>query len=364
MSQLDIFNRRYIDCTPASGVVKPSDINYLRRLYTFNRDSIENYYQTRNFSVKNTNIISRLVGHFPSYLNYDSYRYLEFANDRTKYLAKHYKFTSDIEKGIVHPSYFFGNEGEEIIISGYDTFDINSTVTNWKTAKCISTLKHPRNDIRLLLPLGNDDGSASGIDAVQINIPMLSIKYREFVREQTVNSGNGGIVLSKNNFVIKYILPTMMEDIIDHVFLNKIMDRFYGIEGQTPKFRHRFKLFDPTTQIDRYIDQTLDVITTKRLDFINILHNIQLIFKIDASELLALSDFGYTRQIRWAILASRIDHMLFIYDVAKNKDMNRHYLNDWARLAKRLERDGGLEFGFSSVMSNELKEKIYRVAQM
>lgn len=364
MSQLDIFNRSYIDCTPASGVVKPSDINYLRRLYTFNRDSIENYYQSRNFSVKNTNILSRLVGHFPVYLNYDSYRYLEFANDRTKYLAKHYKFTSDIEKGIVHPSYFYGNDGEEIIISGYDTFDVESAAANWKTSKCVNTLKHPRNDLRLLLPLGNDDGSASGIDAVQINVPMLSIKYREFVREQVVNSANGGTVLTKNNFIIKYVLPTMMEDVIDHAFLNKVMDKFYGIEDQTPKFKHRFKLFEPTTQVTRYIEQTLDVITSKRLDFVNILHNLQLIFKIDASELLALSDFGYTRQLRWAILASRIDHMLFIYDVAKNKDMNRHYLNDWKRFCSRLERDGGLEFGFSSGITSELKEKIYRVSQM
>lgn len=365
MLYLDIFNREYINKTPVTGVTIPSDINYLRRLYIFNRDSIENYYQDRNFAVKNTHILSRILEHFPTYTGYDSYRYLDFANDKTKYLAKHFKFTSDIEKGIVHPSYFFGNEGEEIIISSYENFNVQDVERNWKHAKTVSILRHNRNDTKLLLPMGNDDGSRSGLDVVLVNIPKLSIKYREFVKEQSINSGAGnGLVLNKNHFVMKYVLSTMMEDEIDHMFLNKIMDRFYGVEEVTPKFKHRFKIFEPTTQLDRYIDQTLNTITSKSLDFMNILHNIQLIFRMDASELLALEDLGYTRQVKWSILASRIDYMLFLFDVAKNKDSNRHYINDWKRFVTRLEKDHALDGMFSYQFEQELKEKIKRVKEM
>lgn len=365
MLHLDIFNRDYINKTPVSGVTVPSDLNYLRRLYTFNRDSIENYYQDRNFAVKNTHILSRILEHFPTYAGFDSYRYLDFANDKTKYLAKHFKFTSDDEKGIVHPSYFFGNEGEEIIISSYETFNVKEVEQNWKRAKTVNILKHNRNDTRLLLPMGNDDGSRSGLDVVLVNIPKLSIKYREFVKEQSTNAMTGqGLVLNKNHFVMKYVLSTMMEDEIDHVFMNKVMDRFYNREEVNPKFKHRFKLFEPSTQVDRYIDQTLDVITSKNLDFVNLLHNIQLIFRIDASELLALDDFGYTRAVKWSILASRIDYMLFLFDVAKNKDMNKHYINDWKRFVSRMERDHNLEGMFSYTVEQELKEKMKRVLDM
>lgn len=363
MMYLDIFDREYVSNTPVTGIVTPSDINYLRRLYVFNKDSIENYYQERNFSVKNTHILSRILEHFPTYLGYDSYRYLEFANDKTKYLAKHFKFTSDYEKGIVHPSYFFGNEGEEIILSNYENFNPQEAADNWKTTKVISILKHNRNDIKLLLPMGNDDGSRSGVDVVSVNIPKLSIKYREFVKEQvTASTIENNTALGKNHFVIKYVLSTMMEDEIDHVFLNKVMDRFYGNEEVVPKFKHRFKIFEPTTQINRYVDNTLDVITSKRIDFVNILHNIQLIFKSDASELLALDEFGYTRQVLWSIIASRIDYMIFLYDVAKNKDMNRHFLNDWSRLAKRIIRDHGFEGMFSFKEESILTDKLYKVS--
>lgn len=363
MLYLDLFSRDYVDKSPKTGIVLPSDINYLRRLYFFNRDSIQKYYQERNFSVKNTHILSRILEHFPFYGNYDSYRYLEYANDKTKYLAKHFKFTSDIERGVVHPSYFFGNEGEEIIISSYEHFNILDTERNWRTDSPISILKHNRNDTKLLLPLGTDDGNRSGVDVILINIPRLSIKYREFIKEQNRNyMTDEGLVLSKNHFVTKYILPTMMEDLIDHTFLNKLMDKFYGKEEINPKFKHRFKIYEPTVQIDRYLENTLDVITNKRIDFLNILRNIHLIFKTDASELLKLDDLGVTRQSRWSILISRIDYMLFLYDVAKTKDgVNNHYLNDWRRLGKRLERDNDLKEMFSYETNKELYEKIYKL---
>jgi hypothetical protein len=148
------------------------------------------------------------------------------------------------------------------------------------------------------------------------------------------------------------------------MFLNEVMDKFYGIETQVPKFKHRFKIFEPNLQIERYVDQTLDVITTKSLDFINILHNIHLMFKIDASELLALTNIGYTNNIKWALFISRLDYMIFLFDVAKNKTTNKHYINDWKRFAKRIERDGRLNGMFSYEIEKDIKEKLYRISQM
>ena len=130
MLYLDLFEKAYIERTPASGVVVPSDIAYIRRLYNFNKDNIEAYYLSRTFSTKNTHILSRYLEHLAPFLNYDLFRYIDYADNKTEYLSKHFKFTSDIEKGIVHPPFFFGNGGEEILFSNYSPANIKETQKN------------------------------------------------------------------------------------------------------------------------------------------------------------------------------------------------------------------------------------------
>lgn len=364
MLYLNAFDRDYVDKTPVTGVVVPSDTQYLRRLYNFNKDSIETYYLERAFSTKNTHILSRFLEHLAPFLNYDGYRYLEYSRGKIEYLAKHFKFTSDIEKGIIHPPYFFGNEGEEIIFNNYSNFNVKDVERNWKLEPCITVLCHPRNDIKLLLPLGNDNGSKGGLSSIVIDQDRLAIKYREFMREQYLNELNGGIVLNKNHFLMRHVLNTTIPEIVDHTFLNKVMDRFYGREEVTPKFKHRFKIFEPTKQVERFVDQTLDTITNKRLDFVNILHNIQLMFRIDASELLVLPEFSGTRQSKWAFLVSRLEHMCFLYDVAKDKGLSKHHINDWKNLITRLERDSVFKDQFSYTTNNIIKEQMYKVKNM
>lgn len=367
MLYLDLFRSRYVESAPVTGLVIPTDINYLRRLYIFNKDQISKYYRERNFTVKNTHILSRILEHFPTYINYDDYKYVDYALEKVKYLAKHFKFTSEIEHGIVHPPYFFGNDGEEIILATYEDFNVTNTVTNWETTSAVRILKTDRDNSRLLLPLGTDDGNRRSLSTVMINIPKLALQYRQFVKKQFINMNNGGIVLNKNHFVIKYVLSNMMEDIIDFMLLNKVMNKFYGKEDVQVKFRHRFKIFEPTTQLNRYVDQTLDVITTKKIDFVNVLHNIQLVFKIDASELLLLPEVGYTNNVKWSLFISRLDHMLFLYDVSSKSgglNLNRHYINDWKRLATRLLRDNQIKDNFLYETEKDIMEKIYRLSNL
>lgn len=362
MLYLDIFNKDYIQRTPSGGVTQSRDIDYLKRTFVFNKDSIEAYYQERNFSVKNTNLISRMVEHFPTYLGTDVYHYLELVENRITYLSKHFLLTSDIEKGVLHPPYFFGNQGDEVIFAGYEHFDAIAAARAWRTLPCIKVLRHPRNDSKLLLPLGRDDGNRSGLSSVFIDLAKLAVKYREFMRE-CASKGEGDMVLNKNHFVIKYVLPSCMGDVIDHTLLNRVMDTYYARDTVEPRTRHPFKIMEPQAQVSRYVQNTLDAISGKPMDFVQLLRHIKLVFSEDASELLCLPDFYGTRQVQPAVVASRIEHMVFVLDVCKSKDMNRQYINDWKRFAQRLLSDNSLANFFTYEIETDIKEKLRRIQQ-
>jgi len=366
MLYLELFNKEYIEKAPIKGIIVPPDLNYLKRLYIFNRDSISNYYKDRNFAVKNTHILSRILEHFPYYSEMSNYKYINYAFNKIKYLSKHFKFTSDIEKGIVHKDYFFGNNNEEVIIADFEEFNISETISNWKNISAISILKCDRNDNRLLLPLGMKDNSKANTSFILINIPKLALQYRQFIKKQSLNSDNNSIVLNKNHFVIKYVLSNTIEDIIDHMFLNRIMTKFYNQEIIIPKYKHKFKIFTPDTQLNRYVENTLDIITSKKLDFINLLANINLVFKINALELLMLPQITYTRNIKNFLFLSRLDYILFLYDVAnksKSLNQNKHFINDFKRLAERISRDKVYIGLYSYEEEKNINEKIYKIKQ-
>jgi hypothetical protein len=357
MIYLDLFDNGYIQRTPRAGVSQQRDIDYIRRLYIFNRDAIYEYYHSRNFSVKNTNIISRIIEHLPPHLSLDTHRYLEYVDSKLVYLAKHFRFTSDLEEGVLHPPYFFGNDGEEILFAGYENFNVSEFVSNWKSAPCIFALQHHRNDNRFLLPLGSDDGNLGGLSSLYVDIPKLAVKWREFIRMQV----GADVQLTKNHFVIKYVLNTCMDTVIDHTLLNKVMDRFYGRAVVEPTKKHRFKIFEPSTQVDRYVDDTIDMLQSKSLDFVAMLRHIKLVFHDDAANLLVLPEFGATRQSRVALLSTRIDHMCFLIDIAKNKGLSRQHLNDWKRLCERTLRDNRIDEFFSYDSAKAFKEKLQKV---
>lgn len=363
MLYLELFSRSYLEKAPIVGVHIPRDLRYLQKLYIYNRDSLKHYYQSRNFAVKNTHILSRYLEHFAPYLSYDDFRYLDYVDVRATYLSKHFKFTSEIEKGIVHPPYFFGNNSEEIIISHNDISNPTNKSRNWKSNKALRFLRIFRDDTKLLLPLGKDDGTHTGLCVTLLDPISLTFSYREFYRRLSPQSEEE-LEGSKNTFIIRYILSNTLEDIIDHVFLNRIMNTFYGRENAQPKYKHRIKIFEPIKQLDRYAQETLDVITSKPLDFVNILNNIFLVFRLNAAELLMLPEISYTRQVKWALFLYLIDYMIFLYDVSKDKGRSKHIINDWKRFSQRMQQDKSLFDMLSFEESNKLKEKLYKISQM
>jgi hypothetical protein len=360
MLYLDLFNQAYVERTPFGGVTHNRDIDYLKRLYTFNQDAIQSYYQGRNFSVKNTHLISRMVEHFPTYLNTDVYSYLESVQNKLTYLGKHFKLTSEIERGVLHPPYFFGNDGDEVVFGGYDHFDAIAFARNWKNEPCLRVLKHPRDDDKLLLPLGTNDGARSGVSCVYVDLAKLAVKYREFIREGSLATEDK-LVLSKNHFVMKYVLAGTMRDVIDHTLLNKVVGRFYNVTPTHPSKRHPFKIYEPSTQLERYVDNTVDMISSKPMDFMQILRHIQLVFHRNSADLLSLPDFYGSRQMMPALVVSRLDHMVFLLDVAKSKQMNKHYINDWQRLAQRVLADNSLGSFFTYEIERDIQEKLRRI---
>ncbi len=361
MLYLKLFEDGYTSASPLRGTIKPRDIDYIRRIYHFNSTAIAAYYGERNFAAKNTNLLSRILELVNPELNNRADRYAEIVSTRIPYIGKHFRLTSELETGVVHDGAFFGKGNEEIVMSVNDYFDPFEVERNWKEQKVLTVYKHNINDMKLLLPSGKTTGSRTGLCSVGVNLPKLAIMFRCFIKEQELNSISGKEVLNKNYFVYKYVFGNNLEQIIDHSVLNRLMDKYYGRETVLPKFKHPFKIYEPYTQLNRFTENTLDVITDKELSFIDIMHNIHLIHSNTALSLLSLPEVAPNIQITWALLSSRLEHMCFLLDIGGKYSLNTHHVNDWKKAVKRVERDSHIDNMFTYEMHESLKEKMYKI---
>lgn len=364
MLYLKIFDKSYVDKFPTTGVVLPKNLNFIRRVYHYNIDRLENYYQSKMFSVKK-HIITDMVGLFPILSEHDRmFTFLSLAEDKLEQISRTYKLVSVLDKGKVQKAHFYGNGGDEIIIDEFLNKDPIKIKDDWVMYPAVTVLAHPRDDLRLLPPIGLDDGSRSGLSVLSIDMTALAIKFREFAKYQSRREKEDKPIEPRSTFVTKYVLPGMFKSDLDHRLLNRIINRFYGIPETIPKKRLRFRLPELDNQVNRYADEVIENITNKELDFIAVLKNIPLVFTNDASELLSFNYIPSNRQTNWAYLASRLRVMCFLYDVAGSHRRNQSYINDWKRLVKRLERDSALLGTFNKEVRRELDFYIEKIKEM
>lgn len=360
MAYFLLFNQGYIERTPKEGIHIPTEFDFLRRIYERNSDQIKNYYQSRNFFVKNTYFLIRVLNQLPLYPDMDIFSYARIIEDRLDGVLRTFRVTSEVQRGVIHPGYMFGQDNDEVYISVYNSTNPDFIRKNWKTYNPIKIITQPADDLQLLLPTGKDHENKKGLVVLEIDFIGLAIKYREFYKEKKIVNLYTGEVSELNiqNFIYKYVINLMIDDIIDTVMLNRLMDRFYGIEPKESRYKHVFKILKPYKQIEQYIENTLDTITSKPMEFVNVLRNIKLLRKEDASIHYSYDFFVQNRQLLWAYILGRIDIMKFLVDLKVSNKKNLHHLNDWKRLFVRIENDRGFWDLLDYEKELEIKEKI------
>jgi hypothetical protein len=296
---------------PIASVTRPPGFNYVRRIYSREIATITNYYDSRTFYLHNTHILVRLLNSFPTPIDIPSDRYIEIALTRGPYLAKYFKMTSEIELGHMFNGVFYGPGVNEIIIASESKLSPFIS-KNWKKWKPVTVLDHPVSDMGLLIPNGGDNSTASGIAVIAIDVPLLLMQYRMFLIEQyKLNQTN----LTSNHFLYKHVLPGMLDTHIDIVILNRLMNLYYGAPHSEALKKYKFPILDISPYIDKNLDHTLHALTNARKPYYGYLQHIPGITNESLDVSCKMPDLAKTRQVWWAMYATRLKLMLFLLDI-------------------------------------------------
>lgn len=314
-----IFENKY---TENNGIIRPPEFELVKRVYEYQIDNIIEYYNSNNKIVKNTHILVRLLNLFMPSLEYDLDDFLGIAYARSPYVAKHFKFTSEINYGDFFKDEFYRGNG--LIIYNEEYFNLYQALDDWKNIQAVKVLKHPVSSLRFLLPDATRYPTVEeGFSAVTVNIPLLLIQYRKYLEDQLLKpDGERG---GAQSFVGRYVLPNMLYSHMDLCIYNRFSNNFYSIQNiDDEHIKHPFMVIDYNRRIDNISKIILKYIGKRQLPYYSYLKLIPSVFSEDSQETLLIPKFIKTRRNWWALYLTRLDEMCFLIDIGEEQGIYRN----------------------------------------
>lgn len=314
-----IFENKY---TENNGIIRPPEFNLVKRVYEYQLDNIIDYYSNSNKIVRNTHILVRLLNLFTPSLDYSLDDFLNIAYARSPYIAKHFKFTSEINYGDFFTDMFY--KGTGLIIYNEEYFNPYQVINDWKNIQAVRVLKHPVSSLKFLLPDAIRYPTVEkGFSVVTVNVPLLLLQYRKYLEDQLLKpDGERG---GAQSFIGRYVLPNMLYSHIDLCIYNRFNNNFYNIPNTNDEYtKHPFLIIDYSKRVDNVSEVLLKYITNKQLPYYSYLKLIPSIFTEDSQESLLIPKFIKTRRNWWALYLTRLDEMCFLIDLGKEQGIYRN----------------------------------------
>lgn len=316
-----LFTDRY---EPTGSVIRPPGYDLVRRMYQKEVLKIISYYHSRVYAVKSNHLLCRLINTSTISLDNILDRYTEIAFTRGPFVAKNFLLTTETTPGITHDGVFFGPGSEEIIIYNDDYFNPHEVIKDWRNIRAVEVLGHEISDFSLLLPNGKRNNADKGLCFISLNLPLLMVQYRGFLREQSLNSNTadygGGLGIS--HFVNMYVLPNMLYSHIEHCLFNRFCNIFYKAPMGEGLGHYPFPILDYTSRLDSVLKEVIDYLTNKSDSYSDMLANIPAVFKKDMGDVLVMPDLAKTRQIWWALQITRLKAMKLLKDMGNKNGIN------------------------------------------
>lgn len=304
------------------GLIKPPEFELVKRVYKDQLEDITSYYKNNVRSIDNTHLLVRILNIGMPTIEYSLNEFVSMIYTRSPFIAKHFKLTSEIEFGILFKDLFY--QGDGIVFYTEEYFNVSDAIVNWKTLQPVKVHKHPISSLKFLLPHPKRYPTIeSGLSAVSVNLPMLFIQYRSFLKNEMLKpEGERG---GANEFVFRYILSNMLYSHADICIYNRFKNIFYNINNVSIEpSKHPIMLIDYSNRIDNVIRSLIKYMSNRQLSYYNYLKLLPGVHKEDMLAALLMPEMIKTRQDWWALYLTRLDDICLLLDIGANIGSTRN----------------------------------------
>lgn len=346
-------------------VTRYAQWEYFREGLQRNLNTVKTYYTNRVFTVRSNHFLVKLLNTINVPFSLDLERFYDNIDGRALNLSMVMKMTSSIYRGYLFSGVFYGNDNPEIIITDSGYFNPFEVDRNWKTVCSVKPILHPKSDLDMFLPNGKSTSNENGLAVISINIPMLAIQYRAFLREEMrkLEDNVEHMMLTTAHFVHMYILPNMMDAHLDIAIYNRFKNIVNGAPMGESTRKHAFAMVDYSKGVTKVQNQMYKDIEGKTLNYHAIMKTVPLVVFDTLDKILVLPDNVQTRQVLWSEVLARLDSLDMLIELGGKQSLgiNRAELNYFLRFFKMLSSDRSLDSYLPADMLFDVK---YQIAEI
>lgn len=299
---------------------------YVRRTYKSLINDVKSYYRQAPKYVESTNLFALLIQQFVINMNMSDDQWIRQIEELSKGASRNLGFVSPINKGkIFMHGITLGPQSEEVAVSSYARFPVEGLGKSWRELKPVKYLYHTRTDTSLPIMNNTTKGRAYGV--ISVNIPMLMVQYRYWLRWQA----NLGRVQFENvyRFVGSVVLPNMLESFLDIAFFNRLDRESQGIPNPTYPVSHPFYLTDMNVRLDGLAKQINFETILKGVEIEGLAWITPMVVKENLFEVMELPREPITYQNEWAFAMSRLPYVRYLTRmVMRNHGYDRSQINE------------------------------------
>lgn len=208
----DLFKR---PATRFTGAMTYPQLAYLNRHFQTQVRDVKKFYYLHPKFVDAKNALGNLLIHIPIRTDLDDQRYSRYVEDMSSGVSRAFGFTSPVYRGKVHESgVVLGPRTNEVVITISTQVDVTNFDREWYKASAVRCLYHTRTDLGL--PVLNNTTPGAGWGVTTVDIPMLALQYRYWLKYQVDHMEQKESVY---RFIGGFVLPNMIDSYLDIAFL-------------------------------------------------------------------------------------------------------------------------------------------------
>ena len=257
----------------------------------------------------------------------DHYLKVKHISDK---IASSLKMTNNSYKGhVFNEKYFFGEKTDEIIISVDFETDIKDIEKNWMNLEPVRVLHHEMTQLIPPILNGKTPLQIGGRTVIAIDIALLSVQYRAFIkslsRTSTVQT------LSLQQFIAMYPITNMCKSYLDYAIFNRLYNLQFGLPSANVVNTHSFGLVNIQERTDHCLKEFLKAVKNKEMDFATTLLELPAISKDNLALVMQLPRVGFNRQVVWVMEVARLRIVAFLLSIDAELKLtkNKGIKNDW-----------------------------------